>query len=252
MRGYILPKKLLLGAASAAAQIEGGDVRHSWRDWEDMGRRNHESSFAQACDHWVRWKEDADIMAAMGLETYRLGIEWARIEPGPGCFDREAIRHYREEITYIKDRGIIPCLTLLHFTLPDWFEALGGFRDPANVKYFLRYVGIAVKSFGDLVSDYVTINEPNVFAYMGYAGQGWPPGEESIKAVFRVLSVMAGCHIRAYQRIHRMRRRMGLHDTKVGMALHMRAFAPMNSGSAFQKQSVRISRWYFQDIAARA
>jgi len=252
MNGYRLPKHLLLGTASSSAQIEGGDVSHTWREWERHGRLRAGDSFTCACDHWKRWKEDIDIMAAMGIETYRFSVEWARIEPKAGVFDEDAIRHYREEILYMKEQGIIPCLTLHHFTDPVWFARRGGFANPANVKTFLRYVGVCVRSFGDLVSDYVTINEPNVYAFMGYAGQGFPPGDNNLITVRRVLSVMAGCHIRAYERIHRMRKAMGYTDTRVGISLHMRAFAPMNPMSTLQERSVQISRWCFQGSVARA
>ena len=255
MKGYRLPKRLMLGAATASAQIEGGDVDHNWRDWEKKGRLRDSSSFTRACDHWARWKEDIDIMAAMGIETYRFSVEWARIEPKAGVFDREAIAHYREEIEYMIASGIRPCLTLHHFTNPMWFERRGAFLYPGNVKTFLRYVGVVVKSFGDLVSDYVTINAPNVYTFMGYAGQGFPPGDNNIISVRRVLSVMAGCHIRAYEKIHRMRGKMGYTDTQVGIALHMRAFAPMNPTSpagVLEQKSVAVSRWVFQDAVARA
>ncbi len=252
MKAYQLPKNLLLGAATASAQIEGGYTNHSWRNWEKRGKLRHDSSFSRACDHWERWKEDVDLMAAMGLETYRFSIEWARIEPREGCFDRQAIRRYREEILGMLSAGIRPCLTLHHFTNPMWFENRGGFRNPANAKLYLRYVAIAVRSFGDLVSDYVTFNEPNVYAFMGYGGQGWPPGSKNVMAAFRVLSVMAGCHIRAYRKIHRMRRAMGLAGTRVGIALHMRAFAPMNPDSGVQKTCIAFNRLFFQDLPARA
>ena len=252
MKNFRLPKHLLLGASTASAQIEGGDVGHDWREWEKAGKLLDGSSFTRACDHYVRWKEDIDIMAAMGLETYRFSIEWARIEPEEGVFRSDVLQHYREEILYMKEEGIRPCLTLLHFTVPVWFARKGGFKYPANAKYFLRYVGLVVRNLGDLVSDYVTVNEPNVQTFMGYAGQGWPPGETSLLAVYRVLSVMAGCHIRAYEKIHRMRKRMGFTDTKIGIALHMRAFAPMNPVNTIEKKSVWISRQGFQDIPARA
>ena len=252
MNGYRLPKRLMLGAGTSSAQIEGGAVDHTWREWEKKKRLHVNDSFTRAADHWERWKEDIDIMAAMGIETYRFSIEWARIEPKAGVFDEEAIAHYRREIEYMIECGIRPCLTLHHFTDPVWFARRGGFAEPSNAKTFLRYVGVAVRSFGDLVSDYVTINEPNVYAYMGYAGQGFPPGDNNLLKVQRVLSVMAGCHIRAYEKIHRMRKRMGFRDTRVGIALHMRAFATMNPLSAVQSRSVVISKWCFQDVVAKA
>ena len=254
MKGYRLPKGLMLGAATCAAQIEGGDTGHNWNDWEKKGRlhENFDTSITEACDHWNRWKEDIDIACALGLETYRFGIEWARLEPEKGKFDRAAADRYREEIQYMKERGIVPLMTLHHFTNPVWFEELGAFSDPRNAKYFLKFVGFAVNMFGDLVSDYVTINEPNVYTFMGYGGQGFPPGEMNPLKIRRVLSVLACCHIRAYQKIHRMREAMGYSDTKVGFALHMRAFAPKDPSSAYDRKNTGLERYLFQEMAARA
>ena len=252
MKGYRLPKRLMLGAVSSSAQIEGGSIDHNWMEWERKGRLHDSSSFSNACDHWNLWREDIDIMAAMGIETYRFSIEWARIEPRAGVFDQEAIARYREEIEYMLSSGIRPCLTLHHFTNPTWFERRGAFLYPGNVKTFLRYVGLVVKCFGDLISDYVTFNEPNIYALLGYGGEGFPPGDNNLVSSRRVLSVMAGCHIRAYEKIHRMRERMGYQDTKVGVALHMRAFAPLSPMSFLQRKSIEISKWGFQDSAAKA
>ena len=255
MKTFRLPPDLMLGAVSSAAQIEGGNVPHTWNGWEKNGdlRAEGESlSIRRAACHWEKWKEDIDIAAGLGLETLRFSVEWARIQPEEGVIDREAVARYREEIEYMKQRGIRPLLTVHHFTDPVWFSRKGGFLKPANVRYFLKYTGIVVNSFGDLVSDYVTFNEPNVYALMGYTGRGFPPGRSDIREARRVLSVMAGCHIRAYAKIHRMRKSMGYRDTRVGFALQMRSFAPLHPDSAAEKHMADLSRYLFQEICARA
>jgi len=70
-----------LGAATAATQIEGGEWDHNWNDWYRQGKIRDNSDPARANDHYARWKEDADLMAGMGLSIYRFGIEWARLCP---------------------------------------------------------------------------------------------------------------------------------------------------------------------------
>lgn len=255
MKGYRLPPGLLLGAGTASAQIEGGDVPHNWNAWEKKGRLHpeaQETSIRCASRHWEHWKEDIDIASALGLETYRFSIEWARIQPERDRIDMSAVHHYRGEIGYMLERGIRPVMALHHFTNPIWFEKMGAFENPSNVRYFLKYVGIAVNYFGDLVSDYITINEPNVYTLMGYAGQGFPPGEMNLQKVRRVFSVLAGCHIRAYEKIHRMRSAMGYGDTNVGIALHMRSFAPMDPISSVQSRMCVLQRYFFQNVWARA
>ena len=75
-------------------------------------------------DHWEKWQEDVNLMAQMGMQIYRFGIEWSRIETAEGAFDPEALAHYREEIEYMVSKGIRPMLTLHHFTSNFRFDGL--------------------------------------------------------------------------------------------------------------------------------
>lgn len=58
------------------------------------------------------------LMKELHQDTYRLGIEWSRIEPSPGQFDEEAIQHYRKIISSLLDAHIHPLVTTYHFTNP--------------------------------------------------------------------------------------------------------------------------------------
>ena len=235
-----------LGVASAATQIEGGNLRHTWSDWYKKGHIKDGSTPARACDHWNRWREDIDLMHDMGIRHYRFSIEWARLEPENGFYDGSAAVKYREIILYMLAKDITPLMTLHHFTNPMWFEEMGGFHNPENISVFLKFVAYAVRTFGDLVDEYVTINEPNVFAVQGYYAGEFPPGQKSAAAALKVMSVMACCHIRAYQLIHQMREEMGLTGTKVGFAHHMRVFRPVNAKSAWHSTCAKTMAWLFQ------
>ena len=252
MKGYRLPEGILLGVASTATEIEGGSVRTNWDEWSRTDRIRDGADSRRAAGHWERVRSDLDLMAALGVQTYRFSVEWARIQPEPDRIDYEAVNHYRDELISMKSRGIRPILTIHEFTNPIWFERRGAFTRPANVRSFLRYVGLVVNCFGDLVSDYVTFDAPNVYAWMGYAGHGFPPGDSNLITVRRVLSVMAGCHIRAYEKIHRMREAMGYTDTRVGVALAMRSFAALHPFSTTESQAARISQYLYQELPARA
>ena len=72
---------MLLGASSAATQVEGGDRNNNWYDWYRHGNIKDGSDPSVATMHWEHWQEDAELMAAMGLQCARLGLEWSRIEP---------------------------------------------------------------------------------------------------------------------------------------------------------------------------
>ena len=161
---FRLKEGMRLGVATAATQIEGGDVGSNWNDWYRQGRIKDGTDPAADNDHWEKWEEDVAVMAQMGLQIYRFGIEWARIVPEPGKVDEEAIACYRREILALKERNIAPLLTIHHFTNPMWFENMGGFTKRENLHHYLELVELTADCFGDLVSDYITINEPNVYA----------------------------------------------------------------------------------------
>jgi len=154
-------------------------------------------------------------------------------------------------IMYMKEKGIAPLLTLHHFTHPLWFEEMGGFANPENIPIFLKFVAYAIRTFGDLVEEYITINEPNVFAVQGYYAGEFPPGQKSATAALKVMSIMTCCHIRAYELIHQMRKEMGLTGTKVGFAHHMRVFTPVTS-NPIHTTSAKAMAWLFQGALTKA
>lgn len=236
-----------LGVATAATQIEGGDENNSWADWARRGGIKDGSSPVRACGHWERVEEDASLMAELGIREYRLGLEWSRIEPKRGIFDPEAMEHYRREIISLLDRGITPLVTLHHFTNPLWFENAGAFESEGCVVPFREYVNYVLNSIGDLVSDYITINEPNVYAANGYLFGEWPPGKKDARLALRVMKNMALCHYAAYDEIHTVRQELGAAGkTRVGVAQHMRVFDPLRRFNPVDRIAARIYERVFQ------
>jgi len=247
MNGFRLKKDFLMGVATAATQIEGGDVGSNWNDWYKKGHIKDGSDPARATDHYNRFREDIDLMASMGIEIYRFGIEWPRIEPKEGQYDEDVLSHYREEILLLKKRGILPLLTLYHFNNPMWFENLGGFESPRAPKIFLKYVDKVLKSLGDIVDEYITINEPNVYATLSYFYGLWPPGKKSFSSVRKVYKNFTRCHIESYKLIHLMRRERGLSKTRVGFANHIRIFEPGCKYNPWHVLCAKFMSVLFQD-----
>ena len=241
-----------LGVASAATQIEGGENNGNWNDWYHKGMIKDGSNPARATMHYQKWKQDADLMAKMGIKNYRLGIEWARICPEEGKVDKEALAHYRKEIAYLKEKGISILLTIHHFSNPMWFESMGGFTKRENLKYFIRFVKLVVNTFAGQVSEYITINEPNVYATQSYFFGTWPPGEKSIINACKVMSNMAICHIKAYEIIHKVRKDKGFSDTKVSFANHVRVFDPQNPKNIKHRINAKLLDFLFQGAVTEA
>ena len=249
---FKLKEGLVLGSATAATQIEGGDANYSWARFASEGKIKDGSTPLRADDHYNRFRADTELMAQMGLGIYRFGIEWSRIEPERGEYSEEAIAHYREEIEYMLSLGIKPLLTIHHFTNPLWFEDMGAFENRESPEIFLSFVRKVVESFGDLVSEYITVNEPNVYATNSLLWGYWPPEKKSIFALVKAFSNMTAAHVRAYRYIHEKRAEMGYNDTRVSFANHMRVFAPKNPKNPFHRIFSRLSEYLFQGALTEA
>jgi len=246
LKGFELPEYFMLGSATSATQIEGGDRNNSWYEWCLWGNTEDGTTSLRAADHWNRYEEDIKLFDSMDHKIYRMSIEWSRIEPEKGSFDTEAMEHYRDELELLKKHGIRPLVTLHHLSNPVWFESEGAFENRSCVEYFKRYAGFVVESLGDLAWEYVTINEPNVYAINGYHYGIWPPGKQDMRLMYRVLRNMVLCHIEAYETIHSLRKRRGFSgETRVGPAYHLRAFAPY-SKNASDMLAARIIEYLFQ------
>lgn len=249
---FKIPGNLLMGVSTAATQVEGGNVNSNWNDWYERGFIKDGTDPATGNDHWIKWKEDTELLSEMGLQIYRFGIEWARIMPEEGKTDREAILRYRTELELLREKGIRPLLTIHHFTNPMWFEKKGAFTKRENLHYYLELVELAAKNFGDLCSDFITINEPNVYAANSYFFGIWPPAEKSFKNTLAVMENLAYCHIKAYEILHKTREEMGFSDTMVGCANHLRVFAPKDKNNLWHKTAAKLTSFLFQDALTDA
>lgn len=244
------PDGFLWGAATSSHQVEGNN-HNDWSEWEqshaeilakeaEYRRRKQISHLGTyrgplhlppeafqkenyisgtACDHWNRYAEDFDILKSLNLNAYRFSIEWSRIEPTEGVFDEAALRHYRDMIAALRERGIEPIVTLWHWTLPLWLSQKGGltYRDFPHL--FERYTKKVVEALGDQVSLWVTLNEFEVCASHGYLMGWWPPEHKSLLSFFRAIRNLIRAHRRSYAAIKAL-----FPAVQVGIAKHQIPF----------------------------
>ncbi len=251
MKAVKLPEDFLLGSATAATQIEGGDKFSNWYQWSLEGKiANNESSII-AADHYNRVEEDIALMKEMNHEIYRMSIEWSRIEPKEGVWAQEGIEHYQNEITSLVEAGIKPLITLHHFSHPQWFEEKGQWTNNQSVSYFKRFTKKVVSSLGHLVNEYCTINEPNVFAMDSFIDGKYPPGKnDDISSYFKASKNLILAHLEAYRMIHSIRKRMGYQDTQVGIAIHL-AYFEVSGNKLLTEFSKKLMDYSFHQMFLR-
>ncbi|GAB2844673.1 family 1 glycosylhydrolase [Actinocorallia aurea] len=153
----------LWGASTAPHQIEGNNLNTDWWMREQLMPGMERSG--DAVDSYHRFAEDMRLLAEAGLNSYRFGIEWARIEPAPGRYSNAELAHYRRMIDTALELGLKPVVTLHHFTHPLWFAERGSWMADDAVERFTDYVRKAAGIL-DGVEWVCTINEPNMLALM--------------------------------------------------------------------------------------
>jgi beta-glucosidase len=220
---YHFPRGFLWGTATAAHQVEGGNTNNQWFAWEQAGHTRGLSG--RACEWWNgRWREDFDRAQEGGQKAHRLSIEWSRIQPAPDRWDEDALEHYRTMLRGLDQRGMRAMVTLHHFTNPLWLEEGGGWENDGVVAAFERFVRKAVDALKEYCSLWCTINEPNVYAGLGYVAGSMPPGGGGLRRAVRVQVNMARAHAAAYRTIHALQP-----AARVGYALHFRPATPRRS-----------------------
>lgn len=242
---FHFPDDFKWGVATASHQVEGKNIHNDWHQWEQNNghiKRGHTSGLA--CNWWENAEADFDRAAAMGLNAMRLSIEWSRIEPQRGVFDESALARYVEMAQGLKARGIEPMITLHHFTNPQWMTERGGWEMPEAIDLFTRYVRRVVGALSKYCHMWCTINEPNVYGYMGYLEGAFPPGKSDMGVGFRVIRHLLTAHAAAYREIHAIQS-----NAQVGLAHNMRPFDPFNANSPLDRFVARLTdRTYNQAI----
>ncbi len=268
------PDDFLWGASTASHQVEGGTVnqwsvwelehatelaataeqRLSWLpDWKDI-RQQAESPdnyvSGKGVDHYSRYEEDFDILKKLQFNSFRFGIEWSRISPEEGVWDKEAIAHYHDYIDALKERGIEPILNLWHWTMPTWFTDKGGFEKKENLPDFDRFVKKMTEEYGPKLKYIITLNEANNYMSFGYIFGEWPPQKKNLRLAFQVYRNMVSAHNRAYDIIKAIRP-----EIQVGLApslANTQAKRPHNIFDNIVTKSLRYGyNWWFLNRTRR-
>jgi len=220
------------GTATAAHQIEGGNVNNDWWAWEHEPGSGVAEPSGDACDSWNRWDEDVALVADLGLGTYRFSVEWSRIEPEDGEWSRATVAHYRRQCEALRANGIEPTVTFHHFTTPRWVAERGGWEDPATADRFAGFAHRLASELGDVMGRACTINEPNVVASIGWVLGAFPPGKVDRSLRHRVNDVFVDAHRKAVEAI-----RAAAPGVPVGLTLSMTERVALPGGEE------RAARW---------
>jgi beta-glucosidase len=202
----LLEERFRFGVATAGFQVEGGfngpgEPRNNWYEWEAAGRVEPSGI---ALDFWNRYEHHLDKAAALGVDSFRMSVEWARCEPSDGHYDEDAFERYRTILRACRQRGLEPLVTLLHFTHPAWLGADFWTRADSPSR-FAEWSRQAVTRLAPECDSWVTLNEINVLALMSFFVGAFPPGRrlDGPMALRTADHLLAG-HVLAYEHIKQL------------------------------------------------
>jgi len=161
------PPGFLWGTAVSAYQSEGNNTNADAWLMENIQPSMFKERSGDACDSYHRYGEDFAIAAKLGFNCYRLGVEWARIEPSEGHFSNAELDHYARMLEACRSHGLRPIVTLNHFTTPLWFAERGGFEVADAATIFARYCREVAERLGGLMHMATTFNEANIRLLVG-------------------------------------------------------------------------------------
>ncbi|WP_336082414.1 family 1 glycosylhydrolase [Nocardia sp. SSK8] len=156
-----MPPEFLWGVAASGFQAEGDAPDSNWRRYAESG--DTEDPYLNSVDFRDRFRSDIALAADLGVRVYRIGIEWARVQPQPGVWDEDGLAFYDAVIGAITAAGMRPMLTLDHWVYPGWAADRGGWRDPEIVAHWLANARHVVDRFAGTDPLWVSFNEPTMY-----------------------------------------------------------------------------------------
>jgi len=250
----LFPKDFLWGAATASYQIEGAvneDGRGAciWHCFSHtQGKVKNGDTGDVACDHYHRYPEDINLMKALGLQSYRFSVAWARVLPqGVGAVNEAGLDFYDRLIDGLLAADITPFLTLYHWDLPHALQEKGGWANPDSVQWFVDYADLVSKRYGDRVPFWLTHNEPAVIAFVGNWYGHHAPGIQDLPTALKVSHHLMLSHGQAVPVI-----RQNVPHAQVGITLNLIPQEPLTDDPADIAAAHRMdgfqNRWFLDPV----
>jgi beta-glucosidase len=251
------PANFAWGVATSAYQVEGavdadGRGPSIWDIFShEPGRVRDGHTGDVACDHYHRYLEDVEVMASLGIRSYRFSVAWPRVIPdGSGAVNQAGLDFYDRLVNALLDRGIRPVLNLYHWDLPQALQQRGGWTSPEMPAWFARYAEVLAARLGDRVTQWMTINEPQVFAFTGHASGRHAPGISDWPTALRAADGALRSHAAATERI-----RAEVAGARVGVALDLNLVEPASEQevdrSAANRHRTFRQRWFLDPLFGR-
>lgn len=192
-----LGRGFLWGVASSGYQSEGYAPDSNWSRY---AAHSTDDRYGNSVDFFHRYAADIELAGKMGVQVYRISVEWARVQPRPGTWDEQGLRFYDNVVRAIRAAGMRPMITLDHWVYPGWEVDRGGWRRPGMLDDWLANARRVVDRFAAYDPLWVTFNEPLV-----YVAQELRTGGLGLPDAATMTDRLVAAHSRVYDYIHARR-----------------------------------------------
>src|SRR5215203_4014339 len=255
--GGRFPRDFRWGFAASAYQIEGAAAEDGRGPsvWDTFSRVPGAVADGQtgdvACDHYHRFRDDVEMMAGLGAREYRFSISWSRVQPdGTGAANERGLDFYDRLVDALLAARIQPLVNLFHWDLPQTLQDRGGFANPEVVDRFSAYATLAASRLGDRVSNWMTFNEPAVYAFLGHADGIHAPGLRDWPTAIRVADNELRAHAAASAAI-----RSTIKRARIGVAFDMNQVVPATDSDRDRRAAAQWSAardaWFLDPLFGR-
>lgn len=225
------PERFLFGVAYAP-YCEGAGLNTPEgcknTDWA-AGARGDRRNLA----FYDRYLEHVELATSLGLNAFRIGIEWARCQPSasteptdPPEWDPVALDHYADMIQAIVDRGMEPVVTLHHFTHPLWLgvdiwldDRGPGLLVEGQVR-IVHEINSRLQERGRRpMSHFLVYNEPNLVPFFYHSMGKYQAEHQGDEYLARAFDTMLAHYVAAYDGIHGLFEARGWGSPSVGFTI---------------------------------
>jgi len=251
------PDGFTWGSATAAYQVEGawnegGKGESVWDRFSSNPANIEDRRDGKvACDHYHRFASDFELMQSLGLRNYRFSIAWPRVIPdGNGAVNAAGLDYYDRLVDGMLARGIRPYATLFHWDLPQALQDHGGWAARGTVDAYVRYADVVVRRLGDRVKDWMTHNEPWVYAFVGHMFGAHAPGLRDLPTSLAVAHHLLVSHGKAVPAI-----RAACAGARVGIVHNLEWVEPASDRpedvAAAARHDGAFNRWFLDPVFGR-
>lgn len=242
------------GVTTSAFQNEGsayidGKGPSIWDTFtSNKNNIKNQDDIGEAAAFYTHYPQDIKLAKQLGLDVFRFSISWSRILPnGTGQVNQPGIDFYNRIIDCCLANGLTPFVTLYHWDLPQTLEDKGGWTNREIINWFVNYVEICVRNFGDRVNHWVVMNEPMSYTGLGYFMGYHAPQRRGINTFLKAAHHTVLCMAQGGATIRRLQP-----HASIGVALSCSYIQPVNQRPKNKRAAKRIeamlNRFYLEPL----